>query len=162
MPDYIELHQGRIAMVPAPGNTGNCANSDLHALTTWGATILVTLVESHELAMLGLSHLEQRAQEAGLRWHHLPIRNMSTPTAQWLATWRSLSPRLHEALKQENSIAIHCWAGLGRTGLVSAMLLMEGGYSATRAIAQVRQARPGTIETQEQEQFVRRYTGVTG
>jgi len=59
----------------------------------------------------------------------------------------------------------HCAAGLGRTGTVVAKLLTDSfGLTADEAITQVRQARPGTIETAAQADFVhgpRRFTAHT-
>ena len=49
---------------------------------------------------------------------------------------------------------VHCAAGLGRTGMLAAMLLTELGVSPTDAIRRVRAARPGAIETEAQAAFV--------
>ena len=46
-------------------------------------------------------------------------------------------------------------AGLGRTGTMAAKMLVGFGVSPEDAIASVRQARPGTIETAAQEQYIR-------
>jgi protein-tyrosine phosphatase len=54
-------------------------------------------------------------------------------------------------------VLVHCAAGLGRTGTLAALLLVEGGLEPEAAIARVRQARPGTLETADQEAFVRRW-----
>lgn len=45
--------------------------------------------------------------------------------------------------------------GLGRTGTIAAMLLVEFGSKPGDAITAVRAARAGAIETVEQENFVR-------
>ena len=51
-------------------------------------------------------------------------------------------------------MAVHCAAGLGRTGTLAAQLLVLQGVAPDEAILRVRQARPGTIETPAQEQAV--------
>ena len=52
------------------------------------------------------------------------------------------------------NIVIHCLGGLGRTGLVACKLLTEQGIPAASALEQVRAARPGAVETPEQEAYV--------
>ena len=49
-------------------------------------------------------------------------------------------------------------AGLGRTGTVASMLLIERGIDVEESISMVRKARPGTIQTFEQEEFLRKYS----
>jgi len=48
--------------------------------------------------------------------------------------------------------------GLGRTGMAAALLLVERGIAPEDAIAAVRRARPGAIETRGQETLVRGWT----
>ena len=52
------------------------------------------------------------------------------------------------------SVVVHCRGGLGRTGLVAARLLVELGESPVSALVRVRAARPGAVETVEQEKYV--------
>ena len=50
---------------------------------------------------------------------------------------------------------VHCRGGLGRAGMISARLLVESGVEPNAAIERVRAARPGAIETPQQEEWVR-------
>jgi len=52
------------------------------------------------------------------------------------------------------SIVVHCRGGLGRTGMVAARLLVELGEKPVTALQRVRAARPGAVETVEQEEYV--------
>ena len=56
-------------------------------------------------------------------------------------------------------VCVHCMAGVGRTGTMLAVYLVKSrGLSAQQAIQEVRRQRPGSIETQSQEEAVFIYT----
>ncbi len=65
-----------------------------------------------------------------------------------------IGPELHAALDRGEAILLHCAGGKGRSGMVAARLLAERGVAGESAIAAVRTARPGAIETVEQEWWV--------
>jgi protein-tyrosine phosphatase len=66
-----------------------------------------------------------------------------------------------QRLKQGKNIVVHCRGGLGRTGTFAACVLVAlGRHSAEEAIDAVREARKGTIQTREQEDFVRLFEGM--
>ena len=53
--------------------------------------------------------------------------------------------------------AVTCYAGIGRTGTVLACYLVHEGNSPDNAVSKVRQLRPGSIQTREQEDAVHQY-----
>jgi len=154
---------GRIGMTFCPGKTDPYAMSgpwardldaDLAAIQAWGASALVTLVEQHELVHLGVSTLGKRVQALGLDWYHLPIRDVSIPTPEFETQWRTSGQALRACLLGGQSLVVHCRGGLGRTGLIAARLLVELGEPPQAALLRVRSARPGAVETREQEMYV--------
>jgi len=127
---------------------------DLKAVTAWDATALVTLMEDHELELLRVPDLGHKTAALGMQWFHLPIRDVSIPDASFEAAWKTQGPALLEHLTNAQGVAVHCRGGLGRTGLIAARLLIELGEQPARALSLVRQARPGAVETREQEEYV--------
>jgi ADP-ribosyl-[dinitrogen reductase] hydrolase len=128
--------------------------TDLDAIKAWGASAVVTLIEPHEFELLGVERLGEGVAKRGMSWYHLPIRDVSIPDANFEGRWQKTGPQLLEKLRSGQSILVHCRGGLGRAGLVAARLIIETRVPADKAIRAVRAARPGAIETKEQEDYV--------
>jgi protein-tyrosine phosphatase len=137
-------------------------SSDLAVIRGWGAMRVVTLLEGHELDILGVRDLPLLVTEMGMRWHHLPIRDRDIPDQTFETTWMHLGQELTQSLKQGERILLHCMGGLGRTGTIAARFLIEAGMTADEAITAVRAARRGAIETREQEHYLHRLTAGQG
>jgi ADP-ribosyl-[dinitrogen reductase] hydrolase len=100
----------------------------------------------HEILPEGMLHLQ------------MPIADGSIPSAEWENQWIRESSRIHAVLRRGGKICVHCNAGFGRSGIIAARLLVEEGFTPNEAISMVRKARPGTIETPQQEDYVRSLT----
>jgi ADP-ribosyl-[dinitrogen reductase] hydrolase len=127
---------------------------DADAIRRWGAEIVVTLVEDHEFGLLNVRRLPDAVERLGMKWVHLPIRDVSVPDAKFEAAWATAGLELRECLQRGGSILVHCRGGLGRTGMVAARLLVELGMDPRDAVDAVRRVRLGAIETREQTLYV--------
>lgn len=154
---------GRIGMTFCPGKHDNTAMtgpwdrdllSDLSVIFTWGARALVTLMEDHELANLGVPDIGEKTESMGMDWYHLPIRDVSIPGPDFESAWVAAGRALRQKMRDGVRIVIHCRGGLGRTGMIAARLLIELGETPDGALQRVRAARPGAMETLEQEDYV--------
>ncbi len=154
---------GRLGLTRAPGrwDPGRNLDSDVRLredldvlAQEHGAKLLVTLVERPELAKLG--DLRGEARRAGLTWIHFPIPDLWVPD---VAATRRLVARMLRSLERGDGVVVHCWGGLGRAGTIAASCLVAHGRSPDRALALVRAARPGAVQSEAQEQFVRDFTG---
>lgn len=131
---------------------------DLRAIRAFPAAALITLMEMAELDWAGarLPELKSAAEAAGLRHFYLPIADGDIPDIHWERSWELHGPQLHDELQAGGNIVFHCRGGRGRAGLAAARVLIELGAPPLEAMARVRQARTGAIETKAQEAYLLR------
>lgn len=159
---------GRIGITFCPGKCGASLGGsrwdrdlglDLDAIALWRPHAVVTLIEEHEFKMLGVSQLGEQVRTRGIEWHHLPIKDVSPPDSRFESSWLASGPTLLDFLRHGGRVLVHCRGGLGRAGTVAARLLVELDVPATEAVALVRLARPGAIETPQQLVYVLNLSG---
>lgn len=129
---------------------------DLQAISSWGASHLISLIEPWEFEDLQIVALPERAAAHGLRWHGLPIADGAAPDDGFLQAWKQLETSISNALLNGKRVVVHCKGGLGRAGTVACMLLLatRTSLSSDDAMRRVRAVRIGAVETLEQEEFL--------
>jgi rhodanese-related sulfurtransferase len=98
--------------------------------------------------------LGAQVQALSIDWHHLPIVDVRPPDDRFEMGWRTAGPGLIRALQAGERVVVHCRGGLGRAGTIAARMLIELGAAPAVAVRRIRTARPGAIETRQQEQYV--------
>lgn len=155
---------GKIGVTFCPGKqqpsaaTGSWARDlarDLGVIADWNAAAVVTLVEDHELASLGVIELGAGVKDRHMAWYHLPIPDVSVPGASFEQAWHQAGEELRCIIRAGFNVLVHCKGGLGRAGTIASRLLIELGMPVEEAITAVRKVRPGAIETAAQLAYVR-------
>jgi ADP-ribosyl-[dinitrogen reductase] hydrolase len=157
----MTLCPGRRDRLSAEGAWERDLNLDLEVIAAWQPAFFVTLIEGHEFDLLGVPEFSQSLREWTSRsacgWLRLPIPDAGIPDARFEAAWCENGARLRAALRAGRRVLLHCRAGLGRTGMIAARLLVELGMPPSDAVAAVRHARSSSaIETLAQERHVHR------
>ncbi len=148
--DFSWIEKPLLAALARPSSL-----EELEWLRSQGIDLLVSLTEDP---------VRRRwVDEAGLLGFHVPMEDMEAPSQEQLD--RCISA-INRALERNMPVAVHCGAGLGRTGVVLACYFVSKGHPAENALAKVRRLRPGSIETDEQAEsifeFARRHKQQTG
>lgn len=120
---------------------------------------LLTLNELKEFnEFCGFDYFTKTVVKRSFDWHHMPIQDFDVPDREFLKQFLTIRDKLVDTIKLGNDIAIHCKGGLGRSGTVAAIILIELGINAKTSINRVRNARAGAIENKIQEEFILGWT----
>lgn len=96
-------------------------------------------------------------EEFGFRYLHLPVPDFTPPSIAQIDTFIAF---LKKAEADRLAAMVHCGAGMGRTGTMLACALVARGKSSDAAIEYVRELRPHSIETMDQEECVSDYADI--
>jgi protein-tyrosine phosphatase len=148
---WVKNLAGHLAIGSAP-RPENPLDEALLAWKEEGVDIVVSLVEDTEMPGLLMAEREL-CQELDLDFIWFPVQDKTVPPssgAVWvLATW------LENEISAGKSVAIHCRAGIGRSAVLAACVLICLGIEAAVALDMIAEARGTEVpETEEQRQWV--------
>ena len=138
---YDWIIEGKLAASSYPRD-----DEHLRALHAAGVRALVTL---HERPVD-----QDKLDALGIAAQHYPVPDFAAPSLDQI---KAAVAFIKRKLAAGEGVAVHCAAGLGRTGTVIACYLVHEGYAPAEAIAHVRSRRPGSVETGEQQAIVYAY-----
>ena len=147
-----QLGEGFLAVMAKPV-AGEWIDEEFLGIAHFGIKRLVSLLEQQEIKELGLSSAPTLCASNGVEYLHFPIQDRGVPSS--LAKSHLLVENLHSNILRGTNTVIHCRAGIGRTGLLAAAVLVRHGYGATEAFHLVSKARGVQVpDTPEQYEWV--------
>jgi protein-tyrosine phosphatase len=153
---YIPLDlPGKLYRSPMPFARFDPDEEAFNQFLEAGITTVVMLIEEGEDQYRAGRDLKALYLQNGMEVIHFPIADFDTPEDKHLLD-EALQQVLEKAQRGEN-IAVHCFAGRGRTGMFLALLVRQIlGVGGEEAIATLRDYFPA-VETKAQEQLVINY-----
>lgn len=131
--------------------------STLMWLATQNIGLIIDLTTPDDPLPNYAQHLATQAQP--IKYMRFPIRDMSTPSVPlMLAILDAMSATVSEG----KGVYVHCWGGVGRTGMVIGCWYVRHGATGEAALAGINERRVGiereSPETEAQRAFVRAWS----
>lgn len=147
---------GRVLRSQMPFSDFDPKGDSWRAYRELGVATVVVLAERQEtLARTGMD-LVEFYEGQGLTVLHVPIRDHASP--EDAAALSAAVDRALETARGGAHLAVHCYAGIGRTGVFLALMARRGlGLEGEDAIRWVRRWIPGALETPGQQEYIRNW-----
>ncbi|MEJ2141300.1 MAG: ATP-binding cassette domain-containing protein [Gammaproteobacteria bacterium] len=143
--NFLWLRKGQLAGTPKPGLLIDL-NYDLAALQRVGVSVLVSLTTKP---------ISQKSLEKfDLKGIAFPIKDMGVPTIE---AAMEFCEHMETLIEQGEAIAMHCKAGMGRTGTMLVAQMIWEGKSALDALETARSIEPRWVQSEEQVKFLEEF-----
>ena len=144
---------GRLAVSPRPRG-GGWLEEEIIAWSESGIDVVVSLLTREERNELDLNKEEELCQSHSISYFSFSIEDLGVPASRNEAL--NFVNMIERLLGEGRRIVIHCWGGIGRSGLIAACVLVSAGIEPETAIRLVSEARGMSVpQTAQQVQWVR-------
>ncbi len=118
-----------------------------------GVGQVISLLEPSEAHALGLDGEREAVRAHGMRFESFPIHDMGVPPS--VGEFTIATRRVCRQVAGGINTAVHCRAGVGRSGLFAAGVLLHAGYNVDDAFATIGRIRGVNVpETRQQRAWL--------
>ncbi len=151
------IGDGVLAVMAKPV-AGEWIEDEIRAIAQQGMNRIVSLLELSEEREVGLSEERHLAEKHGMHFLSYPIQDRGVPRSA--QEFGKLVGSIYRSVHTGENTVIHCRAGIGRTGLVAAGVLLHCGYKPSEAFELVSKKRGVSVpDTEEQSKWLKEHSG---
>jgi protein-tyrosine phosphatase len=142
------LSKGSISLMAKPPG-GKLLPDYIDYLSNKNVQVVVSLLQFDEINNFSLVNEGSHCKNFGIEFINFQIKDHDVPA--FFLPFNQLIEKLTQDVKEGKNIAIHCFAGIGRTGLTAASILIKLGMQVDIALIQLSQTRQLRVpETMDQ------------
>lgn len=146
------IGQGALYLMARP-SSGERLQQEFAAIRTMGIDRIVSLLEPQEAMNIGLGDEQKIAEAHSMEFLSYPIPDMALPVS--LNSFALFTRQLNRDCTKGVNTLVHCHAGIGRTGLIAAGVLLHSDYSAVDAFSHLSEKRGTQVpDTPEQYEWI--------
>jgi protein-tyrosine phosphatase len=149
----VELIGSGFLAVMAKPVSGEWIEDEFVGIANEGINSIVSLLEFHESYELGLQNEKQLAEKNGMEFLSFPLQDRGLPNS--VNKFKIFTKDLYHQIAGGKNIVIHCRAGIGRTGVVAAGVLLHCGFEPHEAFKHISEKRGVQVpDTEEQVNWI--------
>lgn len=146
------IGSGFLAVMARPV-PGEWVEDEFGRISAHGIHCIVSLLEPKEAVEIGLGEEKALCERHSMEFVSYPISDRGLPSSVF--GFAALTHSLYESIARGNNTVIHCRAGIGRTGIVAAGILLHAAFAAESAFDHITKARGMAVpDTEEQRQWI--------
>ena len=135
---------------------GDWLADEIQSLAAQGVQVLVSLLTQQESENLQLEEEGSFCAANGIEFLSFPITDRDVPPQDSALT--DFLGLLQDRIADGKAVAIHCWAGIGRSTIIASCLLISSGRSVEQIMSMISRARGYPVpDTRAQLQWVREF-----
>ena len=146
---------GRLAISARPRG-GDWLEDEIDGWRKQDVDVVVSLLTPSETEELNLKEEPGLSKAKGMRFVSFPIEDRGVPLSS--SKVEQLAAQLGSEIQNGKNVAVHCRQGIGRSSLISAVLLISAGEDIEQALKAISKARGMEVpETAEQRRWLDRF-----
>lgn len=153
---WIESTEGRRMAILARPRGNDWLSDEVQSWKEQGIDVAVSLLTEPEADELGLTRESAACAKEGLEFISAPVPDRGVPESA--EEFAEVVSRLSDIMANGKTVGVHCRAGIGRSAILAACLLIATGASPDAAFERIRTARGGPVpDTPEQRAWVEHF-----
>lgn len=150
----ITLCPGKRQPMSWSGGWNRDLEADIGDIAKMGTCTVISLIDEDEIEDLHVSNLGEVVKKHEMDWIHLPLRDTTVPSKDFIRSFVEVVPFITAGLESEDKIVIHCKGGLGRAATIATMIFGLYAESADDSINKIRKKRSSSCINPAQERFL--------